>query len=55
MGARTDKHSVFVRVSRVLDDRDHVGPLLGHVEQIAPTPVRELDSIYQAVLFVQSI
>ena len=44
------EHPVLVRVSRVLDDRDNVGPLLGHVDEIAAGPVRELDGVDHPLL-----
>jgi hypothetical protein len=41
-----DEHPVLCRVTGVLDDGDNVGPLLGHVDEISSTSVRELDSVY---------
>jgi len=32
-------------VSSILDDRDDVGPLLGHVDEITTTSVGELDGV----------
>jgi len=40
-----DEHSVLVRVSGVLDNRNNICPRLGHVEQISSRAVRELDSV----------
>lgn len=40
-----DQHTVLVGVAGVLDDRDNVGALLGHVDQIASRTVRELDGV----------
>ena len=39
------EHSVLVRVSGVLDNRNNICPRLGHVEQISSRAVRELDSV----------
>mmetsp|Transcript_17504 Transcript_17504/g.44785 ORF Transcript_17504/g.44785 Transcript_17504/m.44785 type:complete len:348 (+) Transcript_17504:77-1120(+) len=46
----SDQHAVLQRVARVLDDGDHVGPLLGHVDQVAAGAVRELDRVDNARL-----
>jgi len=40
-----DQHAVLVGMTGILDDRDDVGALLGHVDQIASRAVRELDSV----------
>ena len=40
-----DEHPVLGRVTGVLDDGDNVGPLLGHVDEITTTSVRELDGV----------
>ena len=34
-----NQHPVLVRVSRVLDDGDNIGPLLRHVQQVAAGPM----------------
>lgn len=39
------EHSVLVRMARVLDDRDDVGPLLGDVDEITARSVRKLDGV----------
>lgn len=39
------KHSVLLGMSSVLDDRDDVGPLLGHTNEISSGSVRELDGV----------
>ena len=44
------EHPVLVRVSRVLDDRHHVGPLLRHVDEVAARSVRELDGVHHSIL-----
>ena len=41
----TDEESVFKRLSGVSDDRDDVVSLLGHVNQISTTSVREFNSV----------
>lgn len=40
-----DEHSVLVRVTGVLDDRNNVGSSLRDVEQISAGSVRELDGV----------
>lgn len=40
-----DEHPVFCGVTSVLDDGDDVGPLLGHVDEITSTSVREFDGV----------
>ena len=45
-----DEHPVLVRVPSVLDDGDNVGPLLGHVDQVATGTVRKLNSVNHAIL-----
>ena len=45
-----DEHSVLVRMTGVLDDRNDVGSLLGHVDQVAAGSVRELDCVDQSFL-----
>ena len=42
-----DKHTVLLRVSGVLDDRNHVWSLLGHGDQLTTWSVRELDGVDQ--------
>jgi hypothetical protein len=39
------KHPVLVRMSRVLDDRNNIGSLLGDVDEITTGSVRELDGV----------
>ena len=39
------KHTVLLRVSRVLDDGDHVRSLLGHVDEVTAGSLREFDSV----------
>ena len=46
----TNKHPVFVRVTRVLDDWNYIGSLLGDVYQITPTPVRKLHCVHKTIL-----
>jgi hypothetical protein len=41
-----DEHPVLCGVTGVLDDGNNVGPLLGHVDEITSTSVRELDGVY---------
>jgi hypothetical protein len=36
-------------VTGVLNNGDNVGPLLGHVDEISSTSVRELDSVYSSL------
>mmetsp|Transcript_19741 Transcript_19741/g.58260 ORF Transcript_19741/g.58260 Transcript_19741/m.58260 type:complete len:444 (-) Transcript_19741:16-1347(-) len=45
-----DEHAVLEGVARVLDNGDHVGALLGHVDEVTARPVRELDGIDGALL-----
>ena len=45
-----DDHAVFVRVSRVLNDRHDVRPLLCHVGQVTARAVRELHRVHHSVL-----
>ena len=40
-----DKHSVFLRVTGILDNWDHIGSLLGHVDKFTSHSMRELNSI----------
>ena len=40
------EHAVLVGVSRVLDDGDDVGTLLGHVNQVTTGAVRELHGVH---------
>ena len=49
-GRLTNKHPVLVGVTGVLDDGDDVGSFLGHVYQVAPTPVRKLHGVHKALL-----
>lgn len=44
-----DEHSVFLRVSGVVDDGDDVGSLLGHTDQLSTRTVRELDGVDDTV------
>lgn len=44
------EHAVLVWVARVLDDRDHVRALLGHVDEVAAGAVGELDGVHHAGL-----
>ena len=44
-----DEHPVLCRVTGVLDDGDDVGPLLGHVDEISSTSVREFDGVYSTL------
>lgn len=44
------QHAILQRVPRVLDDRYHVAPLLGHRDQVAPRAVRELHGVHQPAL-----
>jgi len=39
------EHSVFLGVSSVLNDGDHVGALLGHVDQITADSLGEFDGV----------
>jgi hypothetical protein len=41
-----DEHPVLCRVTGVLNNGDNVRPLLGHVDEISSTSVREFDSVY---------
>lgn len=41
-----DEHSVLKGVSCVLDDRNHIRPRLGHVDQVSSRAVGELHSIH---------
>lgn len=43
-----NQHAVLVRMASVLDDGDDVGPLLGHIDQIAAGTVRELHGVDKA-------
>ncbi len=43
-----DQHAVLVGVARVLDYRNDVGALLGHVDEVAARAVRELDRVHEA-------
>lgn len=40
-----EEHSVLVGVTGILNDRDNVGSLLGHVDEITTRSVRELYSV----------
>lgn len=40
-----DEHSVFLRVTSVLDNGDNVGSLLGHTDEITAGSVGELDGV----------
>lgn len=40
-----EEHSVLVWVTGILNDRDNVGSLLGHVDEITTRSVREFDSV----------
>ncbi len=42
-----------MRVSGVFDDGDDVGPLLGHVDQIATGSVREFDGVDHTLLLIE--
>lgn len=44
-----DEHSVFLRVSGVVDDGDDVGSLLGHTDQLSTGTVREFDGVDDTV------
>lgn len=44
-----DEHSVFLRVSGVVNDGDDVGSLLGHTDQFSTRSVREFDSVDDTV------
>ena len=46
---RADEHAVLERMPRILDNGNYVGSLLGHVNQIAPAAMRELDRIHHAL------
>lgn len=39
------EHSVFLGVSSILDNGDHVGALLGHVDQVTADSLGELNGI----------
>ena len=45
-----DQHPVPCRVPGILNNGDHIGPLLGHIDKVPSTPVRELNSIDQPFL-----
>lgn len=53
-GQLTDKHSVLVRVSGVFNDRNDVGTLLSHIDEVTARAMGELDSIDQPLLQTQS-
>lgn len=44
-----DKEPVVEGLSGIMDDRDHVGSLLRHVDEVSARPVRELNSIDDAL------
>jgi hypothetical protein len=44
----SDQHSVFLRVSSILDDRDDIGSLFGHVDEISSTSMTEFNCINSA-------
>ena len=46
--ALTHEHSVLKRVSRILDDRDDVGPTLRHIDQISSRSVCKFHSVHTA-------
>jgi len=45
-----NQHLVPCRVPGILNNADHIGPLLCHVDKVSSTPVRELNSIDQSIL-----
>ena len=45
-----NQHAVPCRVPSILNNGDHIGPLLGHIDKVPSTPVRELNSIDQPFL-----
>jgi len=47
---RSDNHGILVWVTSVFDDRNEVGSLLSHVQQITTRTVRELHSVDNAIL-----
>ena len=48
--SHADQHPLLCRVPSILSDGDDIGPLLGHVDKVPTTPVRELNGIHQPSL-----
>jgi hypothetical protein len=46
----SEQESIVHGLAGVMDDRDNVGPLLGHVDEVAARAVRELDRVDDAGL-----
>ena len=49
--AHRNEHSVLLGVSSVLNNRNNVGSLLGHVDEVSARSLREFDCINCAFLF----